>query len=430
MVRRIQFKPVKNKFQSELSQDAKRIRNSSKVFVPADKTTNLYTMQVSEYKKLLNDNITAKYKKASNQVIKNINKEAKSIATNLELDNRIEQYSNKSAFITIKDHKPNFPNNIKCRLINPAKSQIGIVSKQLLDNINRTIRSKKHLNQWRNSSTVISWFQNIPDKKTANSSNLILSIFTPQSQKNSYLRPFLLQNYSQIDDDAIQIIEHSRKSLLFNEKEAWIKNSDSLFDVTMGSFDGAEICELVGLFILNKLSNIIPTKDLGLYRDDGLAVLRNKSGPEMERTRKNIIKAFKEIQVNITAETNLFQTDFLDVTFNLKSNKFFPYRKPNDHPLYINNQSNHPPSIRKQQPDMINDRISKLSHNQDSFNQASPLYTEVLKNSDYKTNMTYNKAVSAESKNDEQRKNAHTKIKEKETLFGSTLPTTKKYRPT
>ena len=144
----------------------------------------------------------------------------------------------------------------------------------------------------------------------------------------------------------------------------------------MGSFDGAEICELVGLFILDKLSNIIPTKDLGLYRDDGLAVLRNKSGPEMERTRKNII--IPRNQTNITAKTNPFQTDFLDVTFNLKSNKFFPYRKPNDHPLYINNQSNHPPLIRKQLPDMINDRISKLSHNQDSFNQASPLYTEAL----------------------------------------------------
>ena len=80
--------------------------------------------------------------------------------------------------------------------------------------------------------------------------------------------------------------------------------------------------------------------------------------------------------------------------------KFFPYRKPNDHPLYINNQSNHPPSIRKQLPEMINDRISKLSHNQDSFDQASPLYTEALKNSGYKASMKYNKAVSVESKND------------------------------
>ena len=157
----------------------------------------------------------------------------------------------------------------------------------------------------------------------------------------------------------------------------------------MGSFDGAEICELVGLFILNKLLNIIPAKDLGLYRDDGLTVLRNKSGPKMERTRKNIIKAFQEIELNITAETNLIQTDFLDVTFNINSNKFFSYCKPNDHPLYINNQSNPPPSIRKQLPDMINDRITKLSHNQDSFNQASLLYVEALKNSGYKDSMKY-----------------------------------------
>ena len=235
--------------------------------------------------------------------------------------------------------------------------------------------------------------------------------------------------FTQIDDDAFQIIKHSRKSLLFNEKEAWIKNSNSLFDITMGSFDGAKICKLVGLFILNKLSNIISTKDLGLYCNDRLAVLRNKSEPEMERTRKNIIKALQEIELNITAETNLFQTDFLDVTFNLKSNKFFPYRKPNDHLLYINNQSNHPPSIRKQLPDMINNRISKSSHNQDSFKQTSPLYTEALKNSGYKASMIY-KAVSVESKNDKQRKNAHIKIKEKETLSNLTLPTMKKYRPT
>ena len=109
MVRRIQFKPVKNKFQSELSQDAKRIRNSSKVFVPADKTTNLYTMQVSEYKKLLNDKITAKYKKASNQVIKNINKEAKSIATNLELETASSNTQIKAPLSQSRTTNPTFP---------------------------------------------------------------------------------------------------------------------------------------------------------------------------------------------------------------------------------------------------------------------------------------------------------------------------------
>ena len=66
---------------------------------------------------------------------------------------------------------------------------------------------------------------------------------------------------------------------------------------------------------------------------------------------------------------------------------------------------------------MINDRISKLSHNQESFNQASPLYTEALKNSGYRTNMTYNKAVSAESKNDKQRKKCTYKNKRKRNVI-------------
>ena len=58
----------------------------------------------------------------------------------------------------------------------------------------------------------------------------------------------------------------------------WIKKNNSEFDVTMGSYDGAEICELVGLFLLHELSTIIPKDLTGLYRDDGLAILQNSSG--------------------------------------------------------------------------------------------------------------------------------------------------------
>ena len=59
------------------------------------------------------------------------------------------------------------------------------------------------------------------------------------------------------------------------------KTTDDCFDVTMvtmGSCDGAEICELDGLYILNKLSEVVDKRNIGLYRDDGLAVLRTKSG--------------------------------------------------------------------------------------------------------------------------------------------------------
>ena len=47
---------------------------------------------------------------------------------------------------------------------------------------------------------------------------------------------------------------HSWKSLLFDNETGWTKkNHSSMFDVTMGSFDGAEVCELIGIFLLNNL---------------------------------------------------------------------------------------------------------------------------------------------------------------------------------
>ena len=67
----------------------------------------------------------------------------------------------------------------------------------------------------------------------------------------------------------------SRKTLLFNEKNPWVKRcGDEDFDVPMGCYDGAEVCELVGSYLLKKVSNIVDKKSIGLYRDDGLAVLQ------------------------------------------------------------------------------------------------------------------------------------------------------------
>ena len=111
----------------------------------------------------------------------------------------------------------------------------------------------------------------------------------------------------------------------------------------MGSFDGAEICELFGLYLLDKLSSLIGRKNVGLYRDDGLAAINSSSGPVLDKMRKDIIALFKNEGLSITIETNLFETDFLDVTFNLATGKFFPFRKPNNQPLYINAKCNHPP---------------------------------------------------------------------------------------
>ena len=102
--------------------------------------------------------------------------------------------------------------------------------------------------------------------------------------------------------------------------------------------------------------------------------MESTSGPILDRMRKSIIALFKEEGLTITIDTNLTETDFLDVTFNLATSKFFPFRKPDNVPLYINAKSNHPSTITKDLPKMINKRLSELACNKDELDKAKLLY--------------------------------------------------------
>ena len=68
-------------------------------------------------------------------------------------------------FVTIKDHKDNFRVNRKYRLLNPTKSELGKISKHILQQIRINIRTALNVNQWQNTSEVIKWFKNIKNKK-------------------------------------------------------------------------------------------------------------------------------------------------------------------------------------------------------------------------------------------------------------------------
>ena len=61
------------------------------------------------------------------------------------------------------------------------------------------------------------------------------------------------QKFTEIDRELIYLIMHSRKSVLFEPNQVWVKKRGNLFDVTMGSFNGAEICELADLYLLHNL---------------------------------------------------------------------------------------------------------------------------------------------------------------------------------
>ena len=103
----------------------------------------------------------------------------------------------------------------------------------------------------------------------------------------------------------------------------------------MGSYDGAKICELVGLYLLNRLSTVIVRSSVGLNRDDGLAAINNANGAKLDRIRTDIIALFKKEGLSITIETNLIETDFLDVTFNLATMKHFLFRKARELQIYL-----------------------------------------------------------------------------------------------
>ena len=72
-----------------------------------------------------------------------------------------------------------------------------------------------------------------------------------------------------------------------------MKKGSDLFDVSMGAYDGAEVCELIGIFLLNLLGRQYDPKNIGLYRDDGLSIFKNSSGPQMEKFKKRLQKVFK-----------------------------------------------------------------------------------------------------------------------------------------
>lgn len=153
-----------NKLQESLKNDVEEIKNSDKVFISADKTSNFYKMDPKKYEELLDNNITKEYKNTKEEAVKKVDLEDKALAEKLDIEDRVHRTTEREAFITIKDHKPNFRNNTKCRLINPAKPELGKVSKQILEKKVSEIKEKTKLTQFKNTKAVLEWFQGSKQK--------------------------------------------------------------------------------------------------------------------------------------------------------------------------------------------------------------------------------------------------------------------------
>ena len=122
--------------------------------------------------------------------------------------------------------------------------------------------------------------------------------------------------------------------------------------------------------------------NIGLYRDDGLAVL-GQTPQKFEKIKKEICKVFAKNNPRITIEANKQVVNFLDVTLDLTTEKYKPYSKPTTTPLYVHSKSNHPPCIIKNIPEAINKRLSEISSDADTFKEAAPPYQQALQKSSY-----------------------------------------------
>ena len=177
---------------------------------------------------------------------------------------------------------------------------------------------------------------------------------------------------------------------MFYENELWKKkDTDATFDVAMGSYDSTELCELIGIYIQSLLINILSKDIMGLYKDDGLIILRKANKQQTDRVRKKIISIFKNINIKIETVTNLTEVDFLGVTFNLENNTYRPYKKPNDKLIYTDVSSNHPLQTKKQLIKTISNRLSRNSSDEDIFNNTKLEYEDALKKCGHTTKLTY-----------------------------------------
>ena len=188
------------------------------------------------------------------------------------------------------------------------------------------------------------------------------------------------QRYVDIKRNEFDLIFHTGKSLLYCKDTPWIKQErNGKFDVTIGNNNGAERYKILGLFLLYSIGEKFSKDDIGLYRDDRLASFKNNNCCQNDKIRLNMIQTSQTHGLKLEIKCNLKKVDYLDITFDLNAGSYSPYRKSNNDARYTNAKSNHSPSILKQIPAAISERISPNVSNKQTFQNAAPYYNNILR---------------------------------------------------
>ena len=97
-----------------------------------------------------------------------------------------------------------------------------------------------------------------------------------------------------ITDEEGEIILACRKSILSDNHRTLVDN----FDVPMGTYDSAQVADLIGIHILDTFGHIVNLKQVGLYWDDVIIFVPNSSILKTSKIQK-IIRASKLLGLQI-----------------------------------------------------------------------------------------------------------------------------------
>ena len=129
-----------------------------------------------------------------------------------------------------------------------------MVSKKMHGQILSDVRSKSLLIQFKNSDSTIAWFKKIENKRRKSFIQFDVCDFYGSISQNLVENSLtFVAKYTAIDELCKKIILQACNSFLVCGDKTLIKKSGGTFDITMGGYHGAEICDLVGLFLLSPL---------------------------------------------------------------------------------------------------------------------------------------------------------------------------------
>ena len=146
----------------------------------------------------------------------------------------------------------------------------GSCSKNILDRISKEVIQATKVNLWKSTNNTIEWFKAIPEKEKHAFITFDVCDFYPSISEDLLLNALdYTSKFTTITQEDCHIIIHAKKSLLYHQNSPWTKkNTNNMFDVIMGSYHGAETCELIGTYMLSLVASKFKD-EVGLYHEDG-----------------------------------------------------------------------------------------------------------------------------------------------------------------